>query len=254
MVSAGVDVGAQTIKAVVLCDGKLAGSSVVMAGWEPIEAAKGALEQALARAGIARQDVKRIIATGVGRKSIPFADDYMTEVTCNARGAAWLIPTVRTVIDIGAEENRGIKCDSSGKVLDFAKNDKCAAGVGAFVEAMARALETTVEEMAQLSLKSDREIPVNVTCVIFAESEVVSLIHAQTPKADIARAIHDAIASRTISMVRRIGVEQDVTVVGGVARNVGVIDALKRHLGVDLVVPEEPQIVGALGAALLAAG
>lgn len=254
MVTTGVDVGAQTIKAVVVSDGRVAGSSVVMAGWEPQEAAEDALEQALAKASMTRQDVKRIIATGVGRKGIPFADDYMTEVTCNARGAAWLIPTARTVIDIGAEENRGVKCDPSGKVLDFAKNDKCAAGVGAFVEAMARALETTVEEMGRLSLQSDREIPVNVTCVIFAESEVVSLIHAKTPQADIARAIHDAIASRTVSMIRRIGVEQDIAVVGGVAKNVGVIDSLKRHLGVDLVVPPEPQIVGALGAALLAAG
>ena len=253
MITAGIDVGAQTTKAVVLCDGQIAATGEVMTGWEVLESAKEALDKALAQAGLASNAVKRIIATGTGGKSVSFADDYLSDVTCDARGAIWLVPTARTVIDIGAENSRSLKCDANGKVLDFARNDKCAAGVGSFVESMARALETSMEEIGVLSEQSDQEIPMNLTCVIFAESEVVSLIHAKTPKADIARAIHDAIASRTYSMIRRVGVQQDIVVVGGMANNVGLTQALKRRLEVDVTVPAQPQIVGALGAALLAA-
>ena len=173
-------------------------------------------------------------------------------MTCSAKGAAWLHPSVRTVIDIGAEESLAVKCDATGKVLNFAKNDKCAAGVGAFVDAMAKALDVRIEDMGELSLRSQQEIQVNVTCVVFAESEVVSLIHSGTPEVDIARAIHDAIASRTVAMVRRIGIEQDILLIGGGANNVGIVDSLEREMGVKVIVPEKPQFVSALGAALLA--
>jgi benzoyl-CoA reductase subunit D len=160
---------------------------------------------------------------------------------------------VRTIVDIGAEEARGISCDAQGKVLDFAKNDKCAAGSGAFVESMARALEVNVAEMIELSLKSTKDAPINATCAVFAESEVVSLIHSKVEKADIAHAVHDAIASRVASMVRRIPVETDVALIGGVANNAAIVDVMKKHLEVDVVIPEDPQFVSALGAALSAA-
>jgi len=253
MITTGVDIGAQTINAVIVKDGRILAHSTVAAGWDPLASAEQALAEAMEGGGVSRDDIQRITATGIGRKGLPFADDSATEIICDAKGVAFLLPSARTVIDIGAEESRGVKCDAEGKVLDFAKNDKCAAGVGAFVEAMSRALEMTVEEMSEQSLLSDTEMPINATCVIFAESEVVSLIHAETPKADVSRAIHDAIASRTASMARRVGLEGDVALIGGVVRNPGLVDCLKRHLGVDLLVPEDPQIVGALGAALLAA-
>jgi benzoyl-CoA reductase subunit D len=156
------------------------------------------------------------------------------------------------VIDVGAEEARGIRCDAAGRVIDFAKNEKCAAGVGAFVEAMAHALELKIEEMGRVSLQSTKLIPMNVTCVVFAESEVISLIHAKTPKPDIARAIHEAIATRTTSMARRVGIEREVAFIGGVAKNAGVVERLRQHLDTDILIPEEPQIIGALGAALIA--
>ncbi|MFA4917082.1 MAG: acyl-CoA dehydratase activase [Syntrophales bacterium] len=252
MITAGIDVGIQTVKAVIVRDNQLLSHSLVMAGWDPEISLREAMDEAMEKAGVSQDKIGKITATGIGRKEVSFANDYATEVTCDAKGAAWLFPSVRTVIDIGAEESRGAKCDSTGKVLDFVNNDKCAAGVGAFVEAMARALEVKIEDMAELSLQSQKEIAMNVTCVIFAESEVISLIHAKTPKHDIARAIHDAISSRTTAMVRRIGIEKDVAMIGGVAKNAGVIDSLRRYLGVDVLVPENPQIVGALGAALLA--
>lgn len=253
MITAGIDMGAQAAKAVILKESKVAGQAATLVGWDTKAAANRALEEACRKAGIDRSQIQKTVATGVGRRDVPFANDFATEITAAAKGVNFLFPSARTIIDIGAEESRGIKCDGKGKVLDFAKNDKCAAGVGSFVEAMARALEIKLEDMGPLSLNSTREIPVNVTCVVFAESEVVSLIHSRTEKADIARAIHDAIATRTTSMVRRVGLEKEVALIGGTAKNAGVVASLRRHLGMDnLLVPEEPQMVGALGAALLA--
>jgi benzoyl-CoA reductase subunit D len=253
MSSAGIDMGAQFIKVVITDDGKVRGRSIVPTGFDPLESAQKALDDAIKDAGITRDDVKHIIATGAGRKSVSFADRSITEVTADARGINSLNPSVRTIVDIGAEEARGISCDAQGKVLDFAKNDKCAAGAGAFVESMARALEIKVPQMIELSLKSTQDAPINATCAVFAESEVVSLIHSKIEKADIAHAVHDAIASRVSSMVRRIPIENDVALIGGVANNAAIIDVMKKHLGVELVVPENPDYVSALGAALSAA-
>ena len=253
MITAGVDMGAQSVKVVILGDGKILAHSLVSTGFEPLAAAQTALDEAIKVAGISRDDIERVVATGAGRKSATFADSSLTEVTADAKGINWLQPSVRTIVDIGAEEARGISCDAQGKVLDFAKNDKCAAGSGAFVESMARALEINVPEMIELSLKSTKDAPINATCAVFAESEVVSLIHSKVEKADIAHAVHDAIASRVASMVRRIPVENDVALIGGVANNAAIVDVMKKHLEVDVVIPENPQFVSALGAALSAA-
>lgn len=251
MVKAGIDIGAETTKAVIMSDGKVLAQSITPTGLEQAEAVEKVLTDALSKAGIKREDLKAIVTTGVGRKAIPFATSDVTEIAASAKGAIFLHPAARTVIDVGAEESRAIKVDANGKVADFAKNEKCAAGVGAFVASMARALEVKVEDMGKLSLQSNKDIPMNVTCVVFAESEVVSLIHAKTPKPDIARAIHDAIATRTTSMTRRIGMDKDVVLVGGVAKNPGVVDSLKRHLQAEIFIPENPEFVGALGAAIL---
>jgi len=253
MITAGIDVGAQAVKVVIVSDGKVLARNLLPTGFDPQESAQKALDGAIHQAGISRGDVKRIVATGAGRKSIAFADRNITEVTADAKGANKLMPSVRTVIDIGAEEARGISCDAEGKVIDFAKNDKCAAGAGAFVESMARALEIKVPEMIEISLKSTKDAPINATCAVFAESEVVSLIHTKIDKADIAHAVHDAIASRVASMVRRIPIDKDVALIGGVANNAAIAEAMKKHLGVDVLVPENPQFVSALGAALAAA-
>ena len=254
MITAGLDVGAQTVKVAILKDRNLLSHSIVLCGVQRKGSIDQAFNEALQKAGISREEIKGIVATGTGKTDVDFANSNISEIIADARGALWFCPTAKTVIDIGAEESRGLKCNADGKVLDFAKNEKCAAGVGAFVESMARALELNTEEMGELSLKSQKEIPMNVTCVVFAESEVISLIHSNIAKPDIARAIHDAIATRTTSMVRKVGIEKDVALIGGVAKNIGVIVGLKRHLGVDNIkVPEEPQIIGATGAALIAA-
>ena len=253
MITAGVDVGAETIKVVIVKDGKVLSSGMVEGGMDREQSADEALEAALQSAGIAKADLDRVVATGIGRKEIVWANDTATDIAAVAMGANHFFPSARTVIDIGAEESRCVKVDGLGKVLDFAKNDKCAAGVGTFVESMARALEMKLEEMGPLSLQSDTIVPMNVTCVVFAESEVVSLIHSGIPKPDITRSIHEAIATRAISTGYRVGIDKDVALVGGLARNTGVVERLSDHLGMVPLLPEEPQLVSALGAALIAA-
>ena len=253
MITAGIDVGAKNIKVVILEDGEVRARSIGPTGFEPREAARKVFDQALEEAGIGRGDVARVVGTGGGRKEVDFADGDVTEVGGAAKGAVFCVPSARTVIDVGAEEGRGIKCDAAGKVVDFEINEKCAAGAGAFTEAMSRALEVPIEEFGALSLKSSQAIPMNAQCAVFAESEVVSLIHAKTPKEDISRAVHDAVASRIVSMVRKVGLEDDVVVIGGVANNVGFIDAVNRSLGSEVILIDGPEYVGALGAALAAA-
>ena len=253
MITAGIDVGAKTIKVVIVKDNNVVARAINPTGFEPLVTAEKTMDEAAKQAGISRKDINKTYATGAGRKNIPFANHNITEVTADAKGTNYLLPSVRTIVDIGAEEARGIASDAAGKVVDFAKNDKCAAGAGAFVESMSRALEVTVPQMIEISHKSTKEAPINATCAVFAESEVVSLIHTKIDKADIANAVHDAIASRVCSMVRRIPIEKDVALIGGVANNSAIVAAMKKHLGVEVVVPENPEFVGALGAALLAA-
>ncbi len=254
MITAGIDMGAKTTKVVILRDDKVVAKSLVLTGFEQQKAADKAMADALSQANIAKSDIQRMVATGAGRKAVPWVKENVTEVSADARAMAFLHPQVRTLIDVGAEQGRAIKCTSDGKVADFAVNEKCAAGAGTFVEAMARALELTMEEMGPLSLKSTTAVPMNAQCTVFAESEVVSLIHDKTPKPDIARAVHDAISSRITSMARRVGVEKDIALIGGMAHNAGFVDALKRGLEAEVLVPADPEFVGALGAALIAKG
>jgi benzoyl-CoA reductase subunit D len=254
MTTAGVDVGARTIKIVILNNEAISGQSLVMSGYDVKESLKKAWEEALTKGGIQIEKIDRIMATGVGRNEVKEANDRVTEVSAAAKGAVTMDSRVRTVIDVGAEEGRAIKIDAAGKVVDFAINEKCAAGAGAFTEAMARALEVTIEELGPLSLQSTKAVGINAQCAVFAESELVTLVHAKTPKPDMARAVHDAIADRIVSMVRRVGLEKEVMLIGGLARNVGFLESLKRELQTAVLVPEDPEYVSALGAAILAAG
>lgn len=252
MITAGLDCGAKNVRALVLKDGEIVGKALVPAGMDTAAAANKAFDQALAEAGVAREQVVKVVATGAGKNEVAFKNGVVTEVGADARGVIHLYPDARTVIDVGAEEGRAIKVDERGKVVDFAINEKCAAGAGAFTEAMARALDIKLEELGPLSLKSTKSIPMNAQCAVFAESEVVSLVHAKTPKPDMARAIHDAISDRIVSMVRRVGVAEKIALIGGVAQNVGFVDSLENDLKTKVLIPDVPQFVGAIGAALVA--
>lgn len=255
MVTIGMDYGAKNTKAVILKNGQILAISSVLSGFDQKVSEEQALNQALSNAGITKKEIEHFTATGAGMEATTLANDTVTEISADARGIIAIFPSVRTVIDVGAEEGRAIRLNETGKVVDFGINEKCAAGAGAFTEAMARALEIDIEKMGELSLKSTKAVPMNAQCTIFAESEVVSLIHQKTAKEDILRAVHDAIADRITSMTRRVGIEQDVALIGGVANNVGFVDSMKRNLKCEILVPNDPiapEFVSAYGAALTA--
>lgn len=253
MITAGVDCGAKTVKVVILGEAGILGWSLVVAGGDTSAAVEKAYEEALALAGVPRERVDKVVATGCGKQQVGFHHDTVTEVSADARGAVYFFPDARTVIDVGAEEARALRTDSQGRLVDFVINDRCAAGAGVFLETMARALEVKLEDMGSLASGATKGVSINAQCTVFAESEVISLVHANTPKPDMARAVNDAIAERIASMARRLGVEPEVVLVGGVGRNLGVVQALSRVLGFEVKVPEQPELVGALGAALLGA-
>ena len=251
MITAGIDMGAKNVKVVILKDGKVLAKGQTLSGFDQKAAAEKTFNEVLKKAGLSHDEIDHVMATGAGKDLAPYANGEISMMGADALGGNFLFPSARTVIDVGAEEGRAVKCDDKGKMLDFVINERCAAGAGTFVEAMSRALEVKLEEIGPLSLKAERAVPMNAQCTIFAESEVVTLIHEKTLKADIARAIHDAIADRIASMTRRLGIQKDVVLVGGVAKNVGFVNSLEKTLGVNLLIPEDPEFVGGLGAALL---
>jgi benzoyl-CoA reductase subunit D len=254
MITAGIDCGAKNTKTVILRDGKTIGMGMVPTGFDQAEAVKASLEMAVKSADICIKDVACIGGTGSGARVLQEADIRVNDIKSMAMAANYFFPRARTVADVGAEEARVATCDEKGVVVDFAINDKCAAGAGAFIEAMARALETPLTDMGPLALSSNRVIAMNAQCTIFAESEVVGLIHARTEKRDISKAIHDAMASRIVSMIRRIGVNPDVAMIGGVACNPGFVFSLQRELGLEKIfIPEYPEFGAATGAAVIAA-
>ncbi|MHA2251230.1 MAG: acyl-CoA dehydratase activase, partial [Candidatus Kariarchaeaceae archaeon] len=199
MISLGVDVGAKTVKVAIVENGTILAQSKVLTGFDQTEAIEEAMNKALEKANTTDKQVNSINSTGVGGKMVKVASKNIPEVRAAASGIIHLYPNVRTVIDVGAEEGRATKCSPQGKVVDFVINEKCSAGSGVFVEAMARALEVELTEMGPMSIQSSKAVPMNAQCSVFAESEVVSLIHSGNSKEDISRAIHDAIASRIAS-------------------------------------------------------
>ena len=253
MISAGIDMGTQRVKVAILKDKEIIARNQNFSGFEPTIVAEQTFEEALKSAKISREDVKHVTATGAGVTMANFADSTISVMGADARAGAHFFSSARTVIDVGAEDARAVKCDEKGRMLDFIVNARCAAGAGTFIEAMARALEVKMEDMGALSLKAERASPINASCVIFAESDVVSLIHREEPKTEIARAIFDAMAERVSSMARRLGITPDIVLLGGVANDVGFVASLKRILGMELLIPEEPMYAGAVGAALIAA-
>jgi benzoyl-CoA reductase subunit D len=254
MITAGIDCGARNTKAIVIRNSKIIGRGMVQTGFDQRQAAEASLAKAVAAAGITRDDIRHLSGTGAGRLAAAMPAESIDEILAMTRGARYFFPNARTVVDVGAEEGRAAKIDAQGKPVDFAVNERCAAGAGTFIETMARALEVSIEQMGSLSLQSDKKIPMNAQCVIFAESEVVSLIHAKTSRADISRAIHDAMAGRIASLIRQIGVNQDVVLLGGVGYSLGFITALQRELKVPTVhVPDMPEYGAAVGAAVVAA-
>ena len=253
-VVAGIDLGSLCTKAVLIdSEGKVVSYSIIRSGAIYQGAAEKSYDEALTKAGLKASDVQYIVATGYGRNRVPFANEQITEISCHARGAKWTFPEIHTIVDIGGQDSKVIYVGDQGQVMNFVMNDKCAAGTGRFLEVMAVALEVYLDQLGTLSLQSTKDVEVSSMCTVFAESEVISLIASGTEKTDIAASIHRAIARRVSGMVGQLGLREKVSMSGGVAKNIGVVRALEKKLRTTLLLAPEPQIIGALGAALVAA-
>ncbi len=256
MIIGGCDVGSATGKAVVVRDGEVVSYIIVPSTTKPEVTARTVMDRALVEAGLTSiEDLDYIVGTGYGRLKVPFASENVSEITCHARGAQWLLPKVRTVVDIGGQDCKVMSLGDNGSVLEFVMNDRCAAGTGRFFEAMARVLDCGLEGLSELSLQGKKPAAITSQCSVFAESEVVTLVNEGVDLADIVAGLHASIAGRLNSMVRKVGLVEDVALTGGCAKNDGLAKALEDKLGVTVKkLPIDPQIVGAIGAALIGEG
>ena len=249
----GIDSGSTSTNAVIMDqDRTIKAFSVVRTGAKSGESADRVLKDVLEKAGLSRADIAWIVSTGYGRVSIPFADENVTEISCHGKGAHYFNPKIRTILDIGGQDSKAIRLSEQGEVKDFVMNDKCAAGTGRFLEMIARTLEISLDELGAIALTSTENIEITSMCSVFAESEVISLIANNKEKNDIANGVCGAIANKAYGLLRRVGLEPDFMMTGGVAKNPGVVRAVEQKLGAKLYICEEPEIVGATGAALYA--
>ena len=248
---AGLDLGSTMTKVVIIDEGDNIRARVEShTGAEHRRLANKVMEQALGQIGLPFDEIAYVVATGYGRINVPFADRQITELSCHARGLVSLFPSVSTALDIGGQDAKGLKI-KNGKLVNFVMNDKCAAGTGRFLEVIADTLGLKLDGLGDISLKSQNKVSISSTCTIFAQQEVISRISDGVAIEDIVAGIHQAIASRTVGMLRRLKIEPDVAFTGGVAKNIGVVKAVKENLGYDVLVPEDPLISGALGAAIM---
>lgn len=249
MISVGIDSGSATTKAVLIKSDKILSSVILPTTFDLLSAAENAYKRVLSDAGTDKNSVSGVYATGYGRNSIKFADKTISEITTHAMGVYYIYPDVNGIIDIGGQDSKVISVNG-GKVTDFLMNDKCAAGTGKFLEYTAKALEVPIEELGRLALASKEPASITSMCTVFAESEVISLRARGFKKEDIAAGLIESIARRVAVMVRQVGLKQNIAFVGGVAKNAGIKVFLEKELSTSLYVPPEPQITGALGAAL----
>jgi len=254
-VVAGIDVGSLYTKALILDDQKnVLSYKIIKSGFAYDEAASSCLNDALSSLELDLHNIAHVISTGYGRARVSFANEHISEISCHARAAKFLFPEARTVIDIGGQDSKVIYVGEQGQVLNFVMNDKCAAGTGRFLEVMASALSVELGDMGPLSSRSTRDVEVSSQCTVFAESEVISLITAGTAREDIVAAIHRSIVRRVVAMIGQLGKKERVTMSGGVTKNSGVVKELERALDTKLLISREPQVAGAVGAALIALG
>jgi (R)-2-hydroxyacyl-CoA dehydratese activating ATPase len=252
-VTAGIDAGAENVKVVIVRDGGILSHAALPQGTGTVRAvAARVLQEAAAKAGVASSEIGYVVATGIGREDIPFAQETASEASCCARGASWFVPSADTVIDIGADKCLVVRC-RDGVLLTTARNDRCASGTGRFLKIAAEPLGVDPQEMGNLSLTSQKTVEINNTCAVFAESEIISLIHLKHRPEDIAKAVFRGLARRISTLIMKVDFKPDLVMVGGVAKNAGMVKAMEEQAGCPVVVPEEPMIVGALGGALLAA-
>jgi predicted CoA-substrate-specific enzyme activase len=253
MITAGCDVGSLTAKAVILNSRSILGYEVIKAKSNPEESAGEVMEKAAAKAGISKSDIACCIGTGYGRSHIPFAEAAVSEITCHAKGARFLMPSVRTVIDIGGQDCKAIRIDKDGKVANFITNDKCAAGTGRFLEVMSGILGVNLSDLGPMNERARTELILSSTCTVWTQAEVIQLLNMQIPVDDIGAAVNVAMAKRVAILAKAVGLERDVCMTGGVAKNTGVVKSMEKLINTGIKrLREDPQIMGALGAAVIA--
>lgn len=254
MMVAGCDVGSLTSKAVIMNDGKIIESVIIKSKARPGDSADAAMGHALSGAGLSMKDIVFCVGTGYGRDRISFVQEAVTEIACHGRGAQWLVPSARTVIDIGGQDCKAMRLDARGNMVKFTANDKCASGTGRFLEVMAKVLHVELNDLGALSASSKNAITLASACTVWAQADVIQYLNSGVPVADIAAGINSAMAGRMSIIVNNIGFERDVVMTGGVAKNTGVVVALEKLLGLRIkrVTRADPQLAGAIGAALIA--
>jgi predicted CoA-substrate-specific enzyme activase len=252
--AAGCDVGSLTAKAVIMQNNRILGSALIRSKTNPQQSADAVMQEALAAAGLTMNDIAFCVGTGYGRKKISFVDKDVSEIACHGKGARWLIPSARTVIDIGGQDCKAVRLDKEGNVVKFVANDKCASGTGRFLEVMARLLDLSVQDMGKLSARSRAPITLASTCTVWAQADVIKFINSGHKIEDIGAGINSAMAKRAAILANSVGVEQDVCMTGGVAKNEGVLQDLEKLLGKKMKKTRkaDPQIAGAIGAAVFA--
>ncbi len=251
--AAGVDVGSTQTKAVIVDEGKhIVGRCLTDTGANVIRAAENAFQQALLDGNLREEEVEYVVGTGYGRYKVTFGNTQVTEISCHGRGAVHMFPGTRTVVDMGGQDTKAIRVSTTGEILDFCMNDKCAAGTGRFLGAASSALDIPIEELGPTALRGERPVKISTTCTVFAESEVLSWLGRGKKIDDILLGVHQSIAARSAGLLRRVGIEEEVTFTGGVARNLAMISTLNERLGLEVNVSDESHFMGALGAALFA--
>ena len=255
MFAAGCDIGSLTSKAVIMKDGKIIESVIIKSKARPWESADEVMNIVLSRAGLTMKDIPCCVGTGYGRDKIPFVHEAVSEIACHGKGARWLVPTVRTVIDIGGQDCKALRLDDQGNMVKFITNDKCASGTGRFLEVMAKVMHLNLDELGEMSTRSKQPITLASACTGWAQADVIQHLNDKVSIEDIAAGVNNAMASRMSILANNIGLERDVCMTGGVAKNDGVVNALEKQLGIRIkrIRREDPQIAGAIGAALFAA-
>jgi len=254
MIVAGCDIGALTTKAVIMSDGEILGAELIRSRAKSVESADEVMSLLLGKLDLSSEDIDYCVGTGYGRYTVPFADENVSEISCHGRGAGWLVPTIRTVIDVGGQDSKAIRVDKNGFVRDFRMNTKCAAGTGRSLELMAESLGVEVDRLGPLSLQASDPVVLQEPCCIMTEIEIRHLVFEGRDSADIAAGINDITARRILHLARNLGIRKDIGITGGIAKNVGVVRCLERALDMKFVeFPEDPQLIGAIGAAVFAA-
>lgn len=252
MIFAGIDIGSRAAKAVILRDNTIISSAIRDTGPESVKTSHALREEVLKKAGISTGDVQYTVATGYGRVLVPFANENISEISCHAKGINWYFPSVRTILDMGGQDCKAINCDGAGRVTNFIMNDKCAGGTGRFLEMIAEVLNVPLERIGNLSLESTGAVPFNTICAVFAKSEAIVRLRKGVAKSDILSGLHEAIAIRCLNLLKRISIEKEFSITGGISKNQGMVAKLREKVGLEPLLCEDPQLVGALGAALFA--